>query len=73
MNVYPDHLEVYLDGVPAGNIPLAAPYHQSPEKFSVGNAGFMRYFIGAISEVAVINKPLDKEKIAATWETIKQL
>lgn len=38
-----------------------------------GNAGFMRYFIGAISEVAVINKPLDKEKITATWEAIKQL
>ncbi len=73
MNVFPDRLEVYQNGAQAGTIPLAAPYHQSPEKFSVGNLGFMRYYIGAISEVAVINKSLEKEQITATWEEIKQL
>ena len=71
MNVYTDHLELYLDGNLASSTPLAAPMRQSPEKLCVGDLGYMRYYIGAIAEVAVLNKPLDKTQVAATWEQIK--
>ena len=70
VNVLPDHAEVYVNGSLAGNVPLARPYVLSPRKFCVGNLGFMRYFVGAIAEVAVHSKPLDKSAIAATWQEI---
>ncbi|MCD6013480.1 MAG: conserved rane protein of unknown function [Flavipsychrobacter sp.] len=73
MNVFPDKVEVYQNGALAGTIPLQASYRQSSLPFSIGNLGYMRYYIGAIAEVAVINKNLDKEKIAATWEEIRKM
>jgi hypothetical protein len=70
VNVLADHAEVYINGNLAGNVPMARPYVVSPRKLCVGNLGFMRYYVGAIAEVAVHDKPLDKSAIAATWQEI---
>ncbi len=72
MNVYPDHFEVYVNGVLASTFPLASPVKTSPEKLFVGNLGFLRYYIGQISEVAISGKVIDKGQIQATWDSIKQ-
>lgn len=73
MNVFPDRVEVYVNGALANTQPLQTPYHMSPERVGIGNLGYMRYYMGAIAEVAVVNKNLEKEKIAATWEEIKKM
>ncbi len=72
MNVYPDHFEVYVNGTIASAFPLPKPFKTSPEKLFVGNLGFMRFYIGQISEVAITNKAVEKAAIQSTWETIKQ-
>jgi hypothetical protein len=72
MNVYPDHFEVYVNGNLASTFPLPKPFKSSPEKLFVGNLGFMRFYIGQISEVAITNKAVDKGQIQTTWDTIKQ-
>ncbi len=72
MNVFPDHCEIYQDGALVGTIPLPAPMRQCNAPVQVGNLTFMRYFVGAIAEVAVLNKPLSKTDIAATWDEIKK-
>ncbi len=72
MNVYPDHFEVYVNGTMASSFPLPKPFKTSPEKLFVGNLGFMRYYIGQISEVAITNKAADKTQIQATRDSIKQ-
>ena len=71
MNVFPDHFEVYVNGVMASAFPLPKPFKPSPEKLFVGNLGFMRFYIGQISEVAITNRATDKAAIQATWESIK--
>jgi len=71
MDVFPDHFEIYVNGNKIGVSPLAAPFRQSPEKLFIGNGGFLRYYIGAISEIAVNDKALDNQQIEATWENIK--
>jgi hypothetical protein len=72
MNVYPNHMDVYENGTLAGTWPLAAPIRQSPVKFSVGNLGMFRYYMGAIAEVSVNNAALPREQIEKTSEQIKQ-
>ncbi len=72
MNVYPDHFEIYVNGTMASAFPLPKPFKSSPEKLFVGNLGFMRFYIGQISEVAITNKTTDKTQIQTTWESIKQ-
>ena len=71
MNVYPDHFEVYVNGVMASAFPLPKPFKASPEKLGIGNLGFMRFYVGQIAEVSVANKAVDKAQIQATWESIK--
>jgi hypothetical protein len=71
MNVSPDRVEVFLNGVSGGAFALTAPMRQSGEKVEVGNFGFMRYFLGAISEVAINGKPLEKAQIEETWSRVK--
>ena len=71
MNVYPDHIEVYSNGNLVGTLPLAQPIRRSPEKLFIGNVGFMRYYIGAISEVAINTTVKDKGQVQATWDAIK--
>ncbi len=73
INVYPDKMEVYENGNLMGTLPLEKPMRQSPEKLAVGNMGFLRNYIGAISEICITNKRLDKNKIQATWEEVKAL
>ena len=72
INVFPDHFEVFQNGNLINTYPLAAPMHASPEKLFVGNEGFMRYYVGAISEIAIVNKTMDKSLVQATWESIRQ-
>ncbi len=71
MNVFPDRVEVYINGASAGSFALPQPMRQSREKLWVGNIGFMRYYIGAISEVAINSKPLDKNQVEETWSQMK--
>jgi hypothetical protein len=70
MNVYQDRIEIYQNGKPADSKPLAAPMPPSGEKLSIGNMGFHHNYLGAIAEVAVINKVLDSAQIRQTWEEI---
>ncbi len=72
MNVYPDRMEVYVNGALASTFPLPKPFKNSPEKLFTGNLGFMRYYIGPIAEVSITNKATDKGQIASTWESIRQ-
>lgn len=72
MNVYPDRVEIFRDGELAGSFGLPHPLRPSHEKLFIGNIGFMHYFVGAIAEVAVNNKAIDKAQIANTWGIIKQ-
>ena len=73
VNVYPDHLEVYQNGELSGTFPIAGPMRQSRQKLTIGNEGFMRYYVGAISEVAVHNKALDKNQVLANWDEIRKM
>ena len=72
MNVYPDHFEVYQNGTLSGTFPLATPMRQSTQNLQVGNGGLFRNYIGAIAEVEVHNKPIDKGQVEHTWSEIQQ-
>lgn len=63
LNVFPNHLSVYINGNLATEMPLASPIRQSAEKLTFGNMGFLRNFIGAISEIAIHNKAIDLQQI----------
>lgn len=71
MNVYQDHLEIFQNGDFIANIPLTSPYHTPSSKLFIGNLGYMSYYLGPISEIAIA-KPLKPEDIKNTWMEIKQ-
>ena len=71
MNIYPDHMEVYRNGELATTYGLPTPMRNSPNKLCIGNLGYMRYYIGPIAEIDIRSAPIDKSRIAATWEQIK--
>ena len=73
MNVYLDHFEVFENGNLSGSFPLASPLRTSPENLSIGNMGYLHYYIGSISEVAIHNSVLYINRIHATWEEINKL
>lgn len=72
MNVYPDRVEVYKNGEQAGSFVLPKPMRPSHEKLFIGNIGFMHYYVGAISEISINNKAVDKAQIEMTWTQVKQ-
>jgi hypothetical protein len=72
MNVYPDHMEIYQNGKLTGPIPLPNSIKQSPEKLYIGNLGFLRYYVGPISEICVSNKIIEKDQIQKTLDLISQ-
>ncbi len=49
---------------------LPRPIRASKEKLFIGNLD-MNYFIGAISEIAINNKPLEKNDVEQTWNSMK--
>ena len=73
MNVFADHFEIYENGAPVGTFPLPVGMRQSPEKLFIGNGGYLRYYIGAISEIAINNKIVDNNQIMVTWGNIKNV
>ena len=72
MTVYPDHMEVYIDGELTITHPLAQPMRRSSGKLYVGNLGMYEYFVGPVSEIAITGKVLDSEQIRATWNEIRK-
>ena len=72
MNVYPEKMEVYTNGVLSKSFALSQPMRQSAGKLFIGNIGVFHYYIGAISEVAVNKKALEALWVAHTWEEIKR-
>jgi len=73
LNIYPDHMEIYENGNLAASTTLPAQVHSSPEQLFIGNLGGFRFYIGAISEICITDKALDKNRIQQTWENIKGL
>ena len=75
MNVYPAHVEVFVNGNLAFAGQLPQPIRTPGNKISIGSMGNIfdcNYYVGAISEVAVANKVLDSAQIRATWTEIRQ-
>ncbi|MCW3123137.1 MAG: conserved rane protein of unknown function [Flavipsychrobacter sp.] len=75
INAYPSHLDVFINGDLIYTRHLPRPIRRSDNKLSIGNmgiAGEYNNYIGAISEVAITNKALDKEQINSKWQEIKQ-
>ena len=71
-NVYPDHMEIYENGTLASAAQLDKPMRLSPQKLYVGNLGGFRYYVGAIAEISIANKAIDKNEIQSNWALIKQ-
>jgi hypothetical protein len=70
MNVYPDQFDIYVNGILAGSNSLQRAMLASVSQLCIGNLGYMHYYVGAISEVSVENKILDKTQVEATWNDI---
>ncbi len=74
-NAYTDHVNIFINGSLAAVGALKGPIRTSAKKVSVGNhgePGEFRDFIGAISEVAIVNKVQDSIEIKNKWLEIKQ-
>jgi concanavalin A-like lectin/glucanase superfamily protein len=71
LNVFPDHVNIYLNGSLVSKNPLTKPVQQSVVPFFIGNLGYMHNYTGAIAEVAVKNVNIDSNEIAKTWEHIR--
>jgi len=70
MNVFPTHVDIYENGKISGTLALQTPMRQSLEKLFIGNSGYLRYYIGTISEIAVNNRVLDNNQVQSTWDEI---
>jgi len=76
MNVFPDHMDVYINGVPMPRQQLKEVPRDTDLKLSIGNLSGdakPRYFVGAISEVSISHNVIDSAMVAATWSSIKQI
>ena len=73
MNVFPNHIEIYVNGSQILSYPLHEPMRNSGNKLYIGNHDNFQYYIGAISEVAITKTTLDSNQIQATWKEIKQV
>lgn len=70
MNVYPDHVAVFCDGILLHSQPLVKHWTNSSHNLSIGNlgeTGKARLYVGAIAEVNIANKAIDSSQIKATW------
>ena len=69
MNVYPDRIELFLNGQKKGVKLLKRPYRNSKEVVRIGSKDpkSVAYYMGAISEVAIVNRPLPPEEIAVIF------
>jgi hypothetical protein len=72
MNVFPTHIDVYLNGVKTGTSPLSEPYRQSAANVYIGSQslGSVAYYVGAISEAAITNGAINETVITETWQDI---
>ncbi len=76
MNVFPDHMDVYINGVRMPRQQLKEVPRDTDVKLSIGNLSGdakPRYFVGAISEVRISHNVMDSSMVAATWSSIKQI
>ncbi len=73
MNVFSDHMDVYLDGSLVASHPLSGPVLQSESLLCIGNLGIMHYYTGAIAEVAIENNAVGAEQVQKTWDEIKMV
>lgn len=69
MNIYPDRMELFLNGQKKGAKPLSRPYRNSKEVVRIGSKDpkSVAYYMGAIAEVAIVNRPLPKEEISSIF------
>lgn len=69
MNVYPDRVELFLNGQKKGVKLLKRRYRNSKEVVRIGSKDpkSVAYYMGAIAEVAIVNRPLPPEEIAAIF------
>lgn len=70
MNIFPDRMELYVNGTPVGRLPLATPLKPSPERLHIGGFGFARNYIGVIAEACITNKTIDNTTITSRWQAI---
>jgi hypothetical protein len=68
MNVFPDRMEIYQNGILMCNHALTEPMRKSHGKISVSYFDFP--YFGPISEIAVANKVLDSNQVRATVRDI---
>jgi len=75
LNIYPDRMEVFMNGDKIGVKPLVRRYRNSTEKLRIGGKDetSVAYYMGGISEVAIINRPLSAEEIAAMFTTMRNM
>ncbi len=69
LNVYPDRMELFMNGERRGVKPVARRYRQSKEKMRIGSrdVNSVAYYMGAIAEVAIVNRPLDTAEISGIF------
>lgn len=69
MNIFPDRMELFLNGQKKGSRPLSHGYRQSKEKLRIGakNPNAVAFYTGAIAEVAIVNRPLPETEVAAIF------
>ena len=71
MNVFPDHIAIYLNGTLANTCPLTKPMIQSGMPLTIGNLVHQQFYTGAIAEVAISGRCLSPEQIQETWGRIE--
>lgn len=71
LNAFPDHMDIYDNGTLLGSMELGNPVNVSVAPLAIGNLGKFHNFIGAIAEVSVANKTIDKMRMDSTWQSIR--
>ena len=73
MNVHPDHIDIYENGIFYATQKLKEPIGNSRYPIVVGNIydnGNAHFYIGAIAEVSIGRNIVDSNQIKATWREI---
>ena len=70
VNVFPDHFEIFENGIFVYSHALVRPLIKQDGKLYIGNLGYMNYYTGAIAEVGITDKPMDSLQIKRNWNVI---
>ncbi|MES2837549.1 MAG: LamG-like jellyroll fold domain-containing protein [Bacteroidota bacterium] len=71
VNYYPNRIEIFQNGNLINTLPLTESLKNSTNKLYIGNLGYLNFYLGSISEVA-ISKPKTLQEVQETWLKIEK-